>query len=346
MFSRRQKAQPSGTVSAGVSREDIVASIEMILGRTPDEALVDLHLRMGFKDRFALGDYMLSTAEFRNRHKSQPQPVARRQPLFLGDRLLCFTRHDQPIFLVPDDLDITPWMLFDGGWEADVEFWMRASIKPGDIAIDIGSNVGVHTLTMAACVGPEGRVHAFEANPAAMKLLRATMFINLLTAFDGTGRVTLHECAASDRAGRLILEQAPGHFGSGHLVTADPGSDFGPAYSARVEVPTVAIDELLGDKIPRLDFLHMDIEGAEPLAMQGARALIARSPTLRILCEWSVGMMVSLANVQDHIDWLAGEGFRFWRIEPYGVLVAVAVTDLLQQPHCDMFISRQDPPSP
>ena len=320
-----------------------MASIEMILGRTPDPALVDYHLGMGFKDRFALGNYMLSTEEFRNRNRSQSTYA--RQPLFLGDRLLCFTNRNNPIFLLPDDLDIMPSVLLHGNWEAHVERAIRGSICPGHVTIEIGSNVGVHTLTMAEQVGPAGAVHAFEANPVVMKLLKATMLINGFSNWLGSGRVTLHDCAASDRAGRLVLEQAPGHFGSGHLITDAPTSDFGPAYSTRVEVPTVAIDEFFGDTIAQLDFLHMDIEGAEPLAVRGARALIARSPTLRIVCEWSVGMMNTVASAQDHVDWLVGEGFRFWRIEPNGGLEMVVAADMLQQPHCDMFISRQDPPA-
>jgi hypothetical protein len=52
-------------VPGGVTADDVIASIEMILGRTPDQALVDYHLTLGFADRFALGKYMMSTDEFR-----------------------------------------------------------------------------------------------------------------------------------------------------------------------------------------------------------------------------------------------------------------------------------------
>lgn len=119
----------------------------------------------------------------------------------------------------------------------------------------------------------------------------------------------------------------------------------GPEYSARVEVAAVAIDEFLGGAIPQLDFLHMDIEGAEPLAMQGAKALIARSPNLRIVTEWGVHMMRTVADVPAHISWLDGEGFRFWRIGGSAGLEAVNVSELINLPLCDLFVSRQDPPA-
>lgn len=343
MFKRHKPAASvlpaSSRRAGGVTADEIVASIEMILGRTPDQALVDYHVGLGFKDRFELGRYMLSTDEFRSRWNT-----ARRQPIFLGDRVLGYTHRDEPIYLIPDDLDLTPSMLFHGKHEPDVERIIAASVKPGDVAIDIGTNVGFHTLVIAKGVGSEGQVHAFEANPAVMKLFKATMVLNGYTSFRGTGRVTLHALAASDRAGTLVLEQAPGHFGSGHLVTDAPNSDFGPEYSARVEVAAVAIDEFLGGAISQLDFLHMDIEGAEPLAVQGAKALIARSPNLRIVTEWGVHMMRTVADVPAHISWLDGEGFRFWRIGGSAGLEPVNVSELINLPLCDLFISRQDPP--
>ena len=327
---------------AGVTADDIVASIELILGRTPDQALIDHHLALGFKNRFDLGWYMLSTQESRARTRA-----LQRQPLFLGDRLLAHTYRDEPIYLIPTDLDVTPSILFHGRYEAHVERVIAGSIRPGDIAIDIGSNVGVHTLVIGRAVGPEGRVHAFEANAEVMKFLKPTLLLNGLTSWRGTGRVTLYPYAVTDRAGSLVLEQAPGHFGSGHLLTDSPGSDFGPEYSVRVEVPTITIDGLLGGTIERLDFLHMDIEGAEPMAVKGARALISRSPTLRIVTEWSPEMMNSIGNARELIDWLVGEGFRFWRVGGDAGVdpVPVAVADLANHPHSDMFISRQDPPA-
>jgi FkbM family methyltransferase len=333
----RYEAQPSPPV--GVTAADVVASIEMILGRTPDDGLVDYHLAMGFKDRFALGEYMMSTSEFRARNSTPA-----RQPIFLGDRVLGFTHRNEPIYLVPADLDLTPPILFHGTFEPHVERVIAGTVRPGDIAIDIGTNVGFHALVIAARVGPEGRVHAFEANPEVMKLFKATMVLNGYTTFRGTGRVTLYQIAASDRAGTLVLEQAPGHFGSGHIITDAPDADFGPEYSARVEVPTVAIDDLLGGTIEKLDFLHMDIEGAEPLAMRGARALIERSPTLRIVTEWSVNMMRTVADVEAHISWLEGEGFRFWVVHHGGEIQSVSTAELIHLQHCDLFISRQDPP--
>src|SRR5262249_5837059 len=158
-------------------------------------------------------------------------------------------------------------------------------LKPGGIAIDIGANVGYHTLAMAATVGSGGQIYAFEANPEVMRLLRATMLVN------GLDWVTLYENAALDRPGTITLASAPGHYGSGHVINDGPSSDSDPAYSVRTDVAASTIDSILGDRVRNIDLIHLDIEGSEPLALRGSQTLIERSPKIKIITEWSVGMM-------------------------------------------------------
>lgn len=328
----------SAATGSGVTAEDVVASIEMILGRTPDQGLVDYHLGLGFADRFALGEYMMTTQEFKSRFKGE-----RPKPLFLGDRVMAYTYRGEVIYLLPSDLDLTPGIIINGTHEPAVERVIVGSIRAGDTAVDIGANVGYHTLAIASAVGPNGQVHAFEANPDVMHLLQATMVINRFTSFRGTGRVNLYQKAVCDAPGVITLEAAPGHYGSGHVVTASPLSDFGPEYSSRVEVPAVTLDSMLADSRP-VDFLHMDIEGAEPIALKGAQAVIDRSPTLRIVTEWSVGMMRTLSDVDSCIGSLVERGFKFWLIGSNPALTPVEPSQLTGLPHCDLFISRDSPP--
>jgi len=197
---------------------------------------------------------------------------------------------------------------------------------------------------MAQAVGPNGKVFGFEANPEVYRLLHATLMVNHFTDFRAQGRVELFNEAVADKAGILTLAYAPSNFGSGNLVTDDPASDFGSEYAKRVQVPTIALDEKLSN-LSKVDFLHMDIEGAEPLAMWGARALLERSPGIRIIREWANHMMATMADVPQHIAWLGSQGFRFWRIPHHGGFEPVAQGDLINLPHCDVFMSRLDPPT-
>jgi FkbM family methyltransferase len=330
-------ATSAKSASSGVSADDVIACIEMILGRTPDAELVDYHLRRGFRDRFALGKYMINTGEFQNHYAGAMRNV-RPASVFLGDRILTLTHRGNIIYLAPRDNDLTPWIALYGEWEPHVENTIVASLRPGDTVIDIGANVGYHTLAMANAVGSGGQLHAFEANPQVMRLLRATMSLN------GFGWVRLYDKAALDRPGTFTLASDPDHFGSGHVITDSQSSDYGASYSTRVDVTAVTLDSELAHQVGTVDLIHMDIEGSEPLALRGGQALIERSPNIKIVTEWSVGMMSTRADVGEYVGWLVEQGFGFWLIEPGTGLTKIDPSAALTLPFCDLFLSRGSPP--
>jgi FkbM family methyltransferase len=337
VLAAQEAANAAKSAANGVSADDVIACIEMILGRTPDAELVEYHLRRGFSDRFALGKYMINTGEFQHRYAGAMRNV-RPASVFLGDRILTLTHRGNIIYLAPRDNDLTPWITLYGEWEPHVENTIVASLRPGDTVIDIGANVGYHTLAMANSVGSGGQIHAFEANPQVMGLLRATMSLN------GFGWVRLYDKAALDQPGTFTLASDPDHFGSGHVITDRPLSDYGAGYSTRVEVAAVTLDSELAHQVGAVDLIHMDIEGSEPLALHGAQALIKRSPNLKIITEWSVGMMSARADVGEYVAWLVEQGFSFWLIEPGTGLRKIEPSAAPTLPHCDLFLSRNSPP--
>jgi len=258
-------------------------------------------------------------------------------PVFLGDRVFAVTHRGHIIYLPPSDLDLTPRILLDGRWEPDVEQTIGRFLHPGDTAIELGANVGYHTLAMAAAVGQAGQVHAFEANPDLTPLLVATMYANGFRGWDGVGRVNLHEAAVLDRSGVVTLASAPDHYASGHVMV-----DSGPAYSRRIEVPAVTLDSVLSERVGKVDLIRMDIEGSEPLALRGAQLLIERSPAVKIVTEWMVEFMRSRTDVEAFVAWLAEQGFKFWRIERGPRFLRLEPSAAASAPPCEMLLSRQN----
>jgi FkbM family methyltransferase len=324
-------------VASGVTADDVIACIEMLLERTPDASLVEYHLGLGFADRFALGKYMINTGEFQTR-VSRISRLFRSTSVFLGDRVLTSNHRGDAIYLVPLDLDLTPSIIRNGEWEAHVEHAITRALRPGDIAVDIGANVGYHTLAMAAAVGSNGQVHAFEPSPDLLPLLRATIAVN------GLDWVYLYETAALDRAGTAKLASAPEHYGSGYVIPDNSSPDHGVAYSIRVDVPAVTLDTALADRVANVDLIRMDIEGSEPLALRGAEGLIRRSPRIKIITEWSIEMMSSRVDIREFVAWLIELGFGFWLIEPGGGLTNLAPSAMLELPHRDLLLARNDAP--
>jgi FkbM family methyltransferase len=322
--------------------EYLLWAYRLLLGREPEDPRL---LQASPASRSEIVERFIRSEEFVATYHSVRHSAAPGRPVsvFLGDRVLAFTHRGNPIYIVANDLDVTPTILLHGIYEPHVERAIVAALRPRDTAIDLGANVGYHTLAMATAVGAGGRIHAFEANPEVMRLLKATMFVNKLSSWLGDGRVKLYEKAALDKSGTITLASAPSHYGSGHVITDGPTSDYGPLYSTRVEVPAMTLDDAMVDYTGPVELIHMDIEGSEPLALRGAQAIIDRSPHLKIVTEWSLPMMGTRADVGGCVTWLADRGFHFWRIEITGSLTPLDRSEVLTQPHCDLFLSRQDP---
>ncbi|WP_158292220.1 FkbM family methyltransferase [Paracraurococcus ruber] len=319
----------------GVSRRDIVAAHELLLGRLP-ESEAAIRQFSDLPDRAALGTSLIRSPAFRARLATEgvlDTLYHRRQTVYLGDRILAYTHAGARMFLLPDDVDLTPHLLESGQWEAHVEAAIRRLLRPGQAAADIGANVGYHSLAIAQSIGPAGRLEALEANPAVARLLRATLASNGFL-----DRARVHAVAALDRPGQVTLAAAQDHHGSGHVATGLPDG-WADRYPVQWEVPARRLDDLLPEAA-RLDLIRLDIEGAEPLALRGAEGVIRRSPGLRIIAEWSVPMMAPRTDLPGFVAWLSGLGFGFWRIGDGGALDPVHPAATLELPHCDLLLSR------
>src|SRR5206468_941885 len=123
------------------------------------------------------------------------------------------------------------------------------AVKPGMVAVDVGANLGVHTLALARAVGPAGRVHALEPDPANFRLLARAV------AEAGAAQVTLHRAAAAAQAGEIDLHLSPVNRGDHRLHPE-------AARRARLRVPVIVLDELLAGE-PHVDFVKIDVQGAE-----------------------------------------------------------------------------------
>src|SRR5438094_750470 len=77
--------------------------------------------------------------------------------------------------------------------------FIESLVHPGDVAVDVGANIGYHTLIFARAVGERGRVFAYEPDPDNFRLLRRNVELN------GYRNVRPFQAAVSDRSGTLTL---------------------------------------------------------------------------------------------------------------------------------------------
>jgi FkbM family methyltransferase len=150
-----------------------------------------------------------------------------------------------------------------GEW-CDFEIQLiRQFIRPGDIVIDAGANIGTHTIAFANYVGPTGVVHAFEPQRHNFLMLAGNVAINALT------NVFCHQKAVGDSNSEIKIPgmpQADTNFNFSAVSIAG-GSETGEA------VPLITLDSL---NLPTCRVIKIDTEGMEPQVLAGAKDLIAR----------------------------------------------------------------------
>ena len=209
-----------------------------------------------------------------------------------------------------DNLDVLPGLVRDGIIEPATTRLVRELLRPGQVYVNGGANFGYYAVLAASVVGAGGRVIAVEANPYIVPFLAMTRYWSGFV-----DRIEIFHRALWDISGETArFAFDPQMSGGGRaLATFDepkPVSDRAPDSAlwsattiaslsdARGEIPptaqslvafeatTARLDDIVAAHLP-VDLIHLDIETAEPLALQGARAIIIRSPWLRLIVEWS-----------------------------------------------------------
>jgi FkbM family methyltransferase len=154
----------------------------------------------------------------------------------------------------------------------ELEF-VQKYLRPSDLVLDIGANVGLYSVLMGVAVGGTGRVFAFEPSPANVLRLRKNLQRNHLES------AQVFPCALGEQDGQLALHlaQDPAY---PSLVEVESGLSSG----ADITVEVCRLDgvwEKLGR--PMVAFAKIDVEGAEMAVIQGASHLLrACKPTLLI----------------------------------------------------------------
>lgn len=150
---------------------------------------------------------------------------------------------------------------------------IRRLVRPGDLVVDAGANIGFHTVTAARQVGSKGRVIAIEMLSETADRLRANLALN-----EVEDRVSLVECALSEHSGEKVTAHlAGGHYGQASIVKDGAASQ---EECRKIEVETRTLDEVCSSIDGPIRLLKMDLEGAEAMALRGAAAMLARTQSI------------------------------------------------------------------
>jgi FkbM family methyltransferase len=173
-----------------------------------------------------------------------------------------------------------------GHWEPHVVAVLERLVQPDWTCLDVGANIGAHTLVLAELAA---EVVAFEANPAAYRYL--------LRNVRDCANVSVVQGAVWDEEGFVNIAASREFAGCG-FVTSDAsldGSDAGLVIGGRQisftfrvhRVPTVRLDDWAEGR-ERINLIKIDVEGAEERVLAGAQEMLARHRPI-LVTEYSPG---------------------------------------------------------
>lgn len=195
-----------------------------------------------------------------------------------------------------------------GVWEPYVTAFIRARLRPGDVFVDVGANIGYYALCASLAVGAAGNVVAFEASPETHRQLLANLSANR------ADNVRVVHCAVGSEKGKLALYRGP--IGNSGMATTVPSGEVESILECEVEADTLHA-LLQEDEIRRARIIKIDVEGGEWAVAQGMRSLLSMlRPDVEILMEVAPERIASLGHsAEDLLDVFRSRGFNTYALE-------------------------------
>lgn len=202
--------------------------------------------------------------------------AARRSAVPVSDGAILVRTESGYVLVDADDHAVLMALVDSGDLEPGTRLVIRRLIRPGDTFIDVGANVGVHTLCAAHAMQGNGRVIAFEPFPRTSELLKRTVMMNGLASF-----CDVRQEAVSDQPGEkdLFVGRVSAHHS---LIELE---DLMSSSSPPVKVPVVRLDDVIAPLVT-VDLIKIDVEGVELEVLNGARRIVAENPKIAIIAEF------------------------------------------------------------
>ncbi len=228
-----------------------------------------------------------------SRGEAEARFEAATKGIYLGkNTVLCRVLGSKKFFAIADDVGFTPHMLFDGYWEFWLTRYFAETVRAGHVVLDIGANLGYYTLVAADLVGPDGRVVAIEPNPAVHKLLCNNIAVN---GYADRATALNFAIALDDGPTARPFFVPTGEPKNGRLLEPGEDIDYLRAHGAITDVAVGCLD---ADEFDRVDFIKIDVEGAEVQVLHRLEPIIERFAP-KIVCEVNFARHYAFEEIAD-----------------------------------------------
>lgn len=184
------------------------------------------------------------------------------------------------------------------------------------VVMDAGANVGSWAVAVSKCLPKNGRIYAFEPQPRAAEMIRALQIKGC----------EVHQVALSERSGTRTFYTSDPTDSMGSLYERDDtiAHDHRTEYKS-IEVEASRLDDFVKKHgINRIDFMKMDLEGAELEALRGATECMQTGLLRALSFEFGVSNVNSRTYFRDYFRLLSEYGYKIFRMTPAGYLIHVA----------------------
>ncbi|QIE24850.1 Methyltransferase FkbM domain protein [Caballeronia sp. SBC2] len=212
-------------------------------------------------------------------------------------------------YLLCSDTDhaLLAGLIDTGELEPGTRIVIERFLRPDDVFVDVGANVGMSTLAAARTMQGKGKIFAFEPFAPTRELLEKTVWLN--------GFSDIFECigaAAAEKSGEtlLFLGGTSGH----HSLFPASGKQRTPAPA--VNVPVVTLDQALPSG-QAVTLVKIDAEGAELSVIAGARSVLAGNADVALIVEFGLFHLKRSGHSPE--QWLSAFtdlGFDYFAIHP------------------------------
>ncbi len=180
------------------------------------------------------------------------------------------------------DLDLSQGIdlaIYLGGmFERSTAFALRKLVKPSSLVLDVGANIGAHTLRLANLVGPDGRVLAFEPTDFAFRKLQRNLSLNPMLA----SRVQAYHSFLTDTDTASVPDKIYSSWpltGGSELHGKHLGSEM------RTESAVArSLDSILGERADcNVQLVKLDVDGFECDVLRGATTMLREARPIFIM---------------------------------------------------------------
>lgn len=205
---------------------------------------------------------------------------------------------------------------------------LQKHIKPGDIVLDIGANIGFYSEIFSSLVGEKGKVYCFEPD--------AVNFKHLKDRVNHIKNVSIYHKAVADSNQTIKIYTSK-------LLNVDHRTYKPDEYDEEIDIEAVALDSFL--QTPKVNFIKIDIQGFEMTAMKGMNQIL-KNNNLKILSEfWPYGLKKAGSSIIEYYSLLVSNGFKVYLINQNKLSLLNAETvasfmDLPSETYMNIFASK------